>query len=103
MDSHFQRGAEDSLCETLVALNHGEDPELHFEVIFDDSDDIHHVTRPKNREPLRTIVQHTPASIRETARLVNRDVRQVQTNLDELEALHLLATELVCGQAKVYH
>lgn len=44
---------------------------------------------------LRAIIRHDPASIRETARLVNRDVRQVHRILAELEALHLF--ELVEG------
>lgn len=89
----YQRGDEDGLRDTLAALDCGEDPEPHFEVVFDDPDDIHRVTRPKNLELLRTIVQHAPASIRETARLVDRDVRQVHTNLEELETLHLLEFE----------
>jgi predicted transcriptional regulator len=48
---------------------------------------------------LRAIVQHSPDSIRETARLVDRDVSQVHRNLTELEELHLV--ELVTdGQSK---
>jgi predicted transcriptional regulator len=39
---------------------------------------------------IRAIVQHEPASIRETARLVERDVSQVHRNLVELEELHLI-------------
>lgn len=89
----FERGDENGLRDALAALDRGEDAEPHFEVVFDDPDDVHRVTRPKNLELLRTIVQHAPESIRETARLVDRDVRQVHTNLEELESLHLIAFE----------
>lgn len=89
----FQHGDEDGLQDTFRALDRGETPEPHFEVVFEDPADIHRVTRPRNLELLRTIVQHEPDSIRETARLVDRDVRQVHDNLAELEALHLLEFE----------
>lgn len=44
---------------------------------------------------LWAIIRHDPASIRKTARLVNRDVRQVHRNLAAFEAPHLF--ELVEG------
>lgn len=59
-------------------------------MVYHDPEDIHRVTRPKSLELLRAIVQHEPASIRETARLVDRDVSQVHRNLNELEAGHLI-------------
>ncbi len=93
MSVRFRRGDEERLRDTLRSLDRGETPEPHFEVVLDDPDDIHRVTRPKNLELLRTIVQHEPDSIRETARLVDRDVRQVHANLEELEALHLIEFE----------
>ena len=95
----FQTGTDSDIGETLAALDRGEDIDPHFEVVFHDIDDVHRVTRPKNLELLRAIVQHEPDSIRETARLVDRDVRQVHRNLTELADLHLL--ELVDdGQSK---
>lgn len=93
MHIRFRRGDEDGLRDALRGLDRGESVDPHFEVIFDDPDDVHRVTRPKNLELLRTIVQHEPESIREAARLVGRDVRQVHTNLEELESLHLLEFE----------
>jgi predicted transcriptional regulator len=48
---------------------------------------------------LRTIARENPAGIRETARLVERDVRQVHRNLTELEALGLIDFE-TDGQSK---
>lgn len=98
----FGDGDDEQLASTLDALDRGETPDPHLEVVFDDSADVHRVTRPNNLELLRAIVEHEPESIRETARLVDRDVRQVHRNLTELEALHLV--ELVeDGQAKRPH
>lgn len=86
----FREGSDDKLAETLAALDRGENPEPHLEVVFHDPADVHRVTRPKSLELLRAIVQHKPDSIRETARLVDRDVSQVHRNLTELAGLHLV-------------
>jgi len=86
----FREGGEEELEQTLAALDAGETPDPHFEVVYQDPADVHRVTRPKSLELLRTIVQHEPDSIRETARLVDRDVSQVHRNLTELEELHLV-------------
>ena len=95
----FQEGSDDDLEEALAVLDRGETPEPHLEVVYHDPADVHRVTRPKSLEILRAIVQHHPDSIRETARLVDRDVSQVHRNLTELEELHLV--ELVDdGQSK---
>ncbi|MBX0287910.1 transcriptional regulator [Halomicroarcula sp. F28] len=95
----FQEGSDDDLEDALAALDQGETPEPHLEVVYHDPDDVHRVTRPKSLELLRAIVQHDPDSIRETARLVERDVSQVHRNLTELQELHLV--ELVDdGQSK---
>jgi len=95
----FREGSDDELERALAAVDRGETPDPHFEVVYHDPADVHRVTRPKSLELLRAIVQHEPSSIRETARLVDRDVRQVHRNLTELENLHLL--DLVeDGQAK---
>jgi predicted transcriptional regulator len=95
----FQESGDDELEDALAALDRGETPEPHLEVVYEDPADIHRVTRPKSLELLRAIVQHNPDSIRETARLVDRDVSQVHRNLTELEELHLV--ELVTdGQSK---
>ena len=95
----FERGNADRIEETLQAIDSGETPEPYFEVVFHDPDQLHRVTRPKNLELLRTIVREEPSGIRETARLVDRDVRQVHRNLSELESLGLIDFE-DDGQAK---
>jgi len=95
----FREGSDDDLEDALAALDQGETPDPHLEVVYHDPADVHRVTRPKSLELLRAIVQHDPTSIRETARLVERDVSQVHRNLTELEELHLV--ELVDdGQSK---
>lgn len=86
----FREGSDEELDNALAALDRGEMPEPHLEIVYHDPDDIHRVTRPESLELLRAIVQHEPSSIRETARLVDRDVSQVHRNLTELEALHLI-------------
>jgi predicted transcriptional regulator len=95
----YREGSDDNLEGALAALDRGETPEPHLEVVYHDPADVHRVTRPKSLELLRAIVQHNPDSIRDTARLVDRDVSQVHRNLTELEELHLV--ELVDdGQSK---
>ncbi len=95
----YRERSETDLGDRFAAIDRGEDVEPHFEVVYHDPDDVHRVTRPKNLELLRAIVQHEPTSIRETARIVDRDVRQVHRNLTELAELHLI--ELVEeGQSK---
>lgn len=86
----FRDGDDSEVEEVMEALDRGETPDPQFEVVYHDPADVHRVTRPKNLELLRAIVQHEPASIRETARVVDRDVRQVHRNLSELAELHLI-------------
>lgn len=93
MHIRFRQGNEEEVEERLRALDRGETPEPYFERVYHDVDDLHRVTRPKNLELLRAIVREEPASIRETARLVDRDVRQVHRNLEELESLGLVEFE----------
>lgn len=86
----YRSGDDDRLIEALDALDQGETPEPVFEVVYHNIEDLHQVTRPTNLELLRTIVRQEPSSIRETARMVDRDVRQVHRNLTELEKLGLI-------------
>jgi predicted transcriptional regulator len=95
----FQRSDEQRIEATLKALDRGEMPEPYFECVFQEIEDLHTVTRPTNLTLLRTIAAEQPTSIRETARLVSRDVRQVHRNLEELEALGVIDFEET-GQTK---
>lgn len=99
MHIRFRQGDSKRIEETLASLDRGETPDSYVERVYNDPDELHRITRPKNLELLRTIVRERPASIRETARLVGRDVRQVHENLEELERLELLDFEET-GRAK---
>jgi predicted transcriptional regulator len=92
MHIRFGRSNAERVEETLKALDRGE-TDAYFERVYRDEDNLHRVTRPKNLELLRTLAGEQPGSIRETARLVGRDVRQVHRNLTELEDLDLVEFE----------
>lgn len=89
----FQRSDEQRVEETLKAIDRGESPEPYFETVFHEMEDLQTVTRPTNLTLLRTIAREQPTSIRETARLVDRDVRQVHRNLEELAELGVIDLE----------
>ena len=93
MHIRFREGDTERVEQTLDALDRGETPDPYFERVYNDLDELHRITRPKNLELLRTIAREQPSSIRETARFVERDVRQVHQNLEELEALGLVEFE----------
>jgi len=95
----FERSNTDRIEETLRGIDAGDDPEPYFECTFHDADQLHQVTRPTNLELLRTIASAEPDGIRALARLVDRDVRQVHRNLNELESLGLIELEDT-GQSK---
>lgn len=95
----FQRSDEQQIKETLTAIDRGESPKPYFEAVFHEMEDLQTVTRPTNLTLLQTIARESPESIRETARLVDRDVRQVHRNLEELNELGVIDLE-TSGQTK---
>ena len=90
MHIRFGSGNTERVEEALAALDAGEESEPYLERVYRDVESLHRVTRPKNLELLRTLARERPESIRETARLVGRDVAQVHRNLEELEKLDLI-------------
>jgi predicted transcriptional regulator len=52
---------------------------------FETTDQLAQVFTPRAIDLLQAIAQEEPASIRETARLVDRDIKQVSENLKRLE------------------
>jgi len=54
---------------------------------FEDLDDVERLMRRLNLQLLDVVASERPESIRETARLVDRDYKEVHRNLEELEAL----------------
>lgn len=93
MHIRFEQSNTDRVQDVLAAVDRGETPEPYLERVYHDVDDLHRVTRPKNLELLQTLAREIPTSIRETARLVDRDVKQVHRNLEELEELGLVTFE----------
>jgi predicted transcriptional regulator len=53
---------------------------------FETTDQLAAVFTPRAIDLLQVIAQDAPASIREAARLVDRDIKQVSENLERLEA-----------------
>lgn len=52
---------------------------------FETTDQLAQVFTPRAIDLLQAIAQKKPASIREAARLVDRDIKQVSENLERLE------------------
>jgi len=70
-----------------------------YEVVLRDEDDIYRLLHPNSLRLLRVIAREGPSSIRVTARLVDRDVRQVHDELTALARLNLVYFETE-GRAK---
>jgi predicted transcriptional regulator len=83
--------AFDELEQRFESLDAGTRPTPLYEIVLQREEDLTRLLNPNNVELLRTIARESPASIRETARLVDRDVRQVHDDLTELARLNLLA------------
>lgn len=82
----------DGLEETLEALDEGEDVEPADEIVLavESLGRLISILRETNLELLEAIAEHDPESMRETARLVDRSIPQVNATLDELETYGLL-------------
>ncbi|AWB28486.1 HVO_A0114 family putative DNA-binding protein [Halococcoides cellulosivorans] len=52
---------------------------------FETTDQLAQVFTPRAMDLLKAIAEHEPSSIREAARLVDRDIKQVSGNLERLE------------------
>ncbi|ERH08047.1 MAG: putative transcriptional regulator [Halonotius sp. J07HN4] len=57
---------------------------------FETTDQLAQVFTPRAIDLLQVIAQDEPASIREAARLVDRDIKQVSTNLERLAAYNVI-------------
>lgn len=83
---------EDAL-DDLNRLESDKEVEQKHVLSLPDEEALDRVLNPKNLELLRTIVNEAPASIRELGRLVDRDVKNVSTAVNELEELGVLELE----------
>lgn len=68
-------------------------------IVFEDFETMDRVLSEANLEILEAIVTYRPDSMRETATLVDRDIKDVHHNLTELESFGLIEFEQV-GRAK---
>jgi len=67
-----------------------DEQEAAFVLNFEDLDDVERLMRRLNLQLLDIVASERPESIRETARLVDRDYREVHRNLEELESLGVI-------------
>lgn len=78
--------------ERIEALERG-DAVSQRKLSFESTDDLYRLLRPTNLELLRVIAKHDPESIRQTADLVDRDVKNVHDNLTDLAEMGILSFE----------
>jgi predicted transcriptional regulator len=84
-----QRAARERL-RRAEAGEEFDEQEAAFILNFENLDDVERLMRRLNLQLLDVIASERPDSIRETARLVNRDYKEVHRNLNELEALGVI-------------
>jgi predicted transcriptional regulator len=77
----------------LEAFERGDLGEDRYELSLPDEQALSRLFSPTNIELIRTIAAHEPASMRETAQLVDRDIKEVHRNLQELERLGIIDFE----------
>lgn len=78
------------ILDRLEAAERGEEVEDMHVLNIEDEAAVPRILSAVNLELLRTISEQEPSSIRETAELVERDVKDVHGNLTELETLNLI-------------
>lgn len=90
---HIRLGPSDhsDIEETLGALDAGEDVEPHpSELSVADFETLARIFSSTNLELLRAVIEHEPESIRELARVVDRNPPEVLDNVNELEDYGLI-------------
>jgi predicted transcriptional regulator len=96
------RNLGDQTHRRTEATQDGEELEdAHPVLNFSSYAELNRLLCPTNQELLETITQHDPGSISTTARLVNRDYKQVHRNLTELADIGMIEfDEAGLGQPK---
>lgn len=79
--------------ERIAAMEAGEAVESRHVLVLESEADLARLVSETNLELLRAIRRHEPASMRETATLVERDHKEVHRNLSELETLGVVEFE----------
>ena len=85
--------------DTLEQLRRGESVDKPDTFAFETSELLFETFNPRTMALLETISDAQPQSIRETARLVERDVKNVHQELTELERLGIISFEAT-GRSK---
>lgn len=85
--------------EAIEALERGEPVEQPDTFSFSSVESLFETFTPQTMRLLETVAEAEPESIRETARFIDRDVKNVHSELSELERLGLIHFEQA-GRAK---
>lgn len=93
-EAFLERGAD-----AIEDLSEGERPRTGPTLSLTSYEELQRVLSPRNIELLESIREREPGSIRELARLVERDVSRVHDNVTELDRLGVIEL-LDDGQAK---
>jgi predicted transcriptional regulator len=88
-ESDFHDRVEQSLDE----FENGELEESRHELSLPSEAELARLFSETNIEILRAIAEHQPESMRATAKLVDRDIKDVSRNLNELESLGVIEFE----------
>jgi predicted transcriptional regulator len=89
----------EAAVEDVRRLETDEELDEKYVLSLPDEEALDRVLSAKNLELVRTIATQEPDSVRELARLVERDIKNVSTALNQLENLGLVELEEV-GRAK---
>jgi predicted transcriptional regulator len=89
----------ESALSDLQALDSDEEIDDRYVLSLPDENALERVLSAKNLELLRTTATENPDSVRDLARQVGRDIKNVSTALNELEELGLIEFE-TAGRAK---
>ena len=89
----------ESALSDLQALDSDEEIDDKYVLSLPDENALERVLNAKNLELLRTTATENPDSVRDLARQVGRDIKNVSTALNELEELGLIEFE-TAGRAK---
>lgn len=89
----------DRVHADLEALERGELNNDRYELSLPNEQALSRLFSASNIELIRAIAEHEPASMRETAQIVERDIKEVHRNLRELERLGLVEFKQA-GRAK---
>lgn len=83
----------EAALEDVRRLEADEDLDDEYVLSLPDEEALERVLSAKNLELVRTIASQEPESVRELARLVDRDIKNVSTALNRLEELGLVGLE----------